>query len=402
MRLAAKLVLCAALALAGTSCIGRGRNDAGGGLRAVQVTGAVIVQPAGQAARPLREGDGIAPGSIVKTGKDARVRLSTDGKQAIELAPETEATIRGAGGVSLDRGSALGEAGSRSLSFDSGGIGVQIASGAARLERLLGTLRVGVYSGAARVSLLGRGVDVPAYRELFFAGGIPVERSPKPLQLNAADPWDRRLLGDVLELDRELAQFGRGFNSEFGAQAAAPVFFVNFVPVPQAVATVAAAPVGTSAADKLIGLVFAQQIAQRDGNPAHVRTLFNALIAERRAGATWGLIAKERGLQLRPLLQAVLGAIRRGTAPASSPGSPGSGGGSSPPPPSPGPTASPRPRPTRSPSPSPPASPTPTPTCGPLDRLLGNCDDASRSSSASGDAGGARCSIVGVLLDPKC
>jgi hypothetical protein len=394
------LLLGAALAVAAPSCVGRGHGGTGGALRATQVAGTVVVQPAGQAARRLQEGDSVAPGTSVRTGHDGRVRLES-GDQAVELAPDTQATIGPAAAVTLGIGRALAEAGAGSIAFDSLGVTVRVDQGATRLERLLGTVRLGVYSGQAHADLLGRTVDVPAYRESFFSGGIPLDRTPRPLQLQPTDPWDRRFLGDVLEMDRELAQFGRGFNGQFGSRANAPGFFAPFVAVPGVDSVIAVAPPGTTPADTLIGLVFARQLAARGG--ASVQDLFAGMLAENRAQATWGLIAKERGLVLPDLLQAVLEAIRRGTAPppAGSGGRPGGGG----PAPTPTTTATPKPKPTATASPSPSPSPTksPPPPCTLLERLINNCSSSGGGSSGTGGGqSSSGCSIIGVLLDPNC
>jgi hypothetical protein len=400
------LLVAVALMLAATSCVGGNNGSGGDSLRAVRVVGAVLVQTQGGDSRPLRRGNQVEPGSVLTTGKDARVRLEGASNRAVELAGDTRATIVAADHVSLDLGAALAETGKGRFAFDTGGVGVRVSDGAARLDRRLGRLRVGVYKGSAVVDLLGRSVDVPAYRQQDFAGGVPLDRDPTPLALDDRDPWDRSLLGDVLELDRGLGQFVRGFNSEFGDPAPAPVFFTAFVPGTKVEAAAELAPQDVTAADTLVGLVFAQQLAARAGNDARVTRDFVGMTAEFKQGATWGLIAKERGLELRLLLPAVLDAIRRGTTPASTPGGSGGGGGGS----GGGGGGQPTSRPTTKPKPTPTGSPTgpgptPTPTpCSILDRLLGNCSGtADASSSGAGGGGGAtNCSVVAVLIDPDC
>jgi len=392
------LILAAALAVVAPSCIGGNHGAGGGDLRATRVVGAVMVQPPGESAHPLREGATVVAGSGLTTGRDAQLRMEDGGGRAVELAGDTRASVLSRSRLTLDLGSALGETGSGSMSFDSRGVGVRITGGQARLQRLLGTLRVGVYAGSAHVDMLGRAFDVPAYRQQDFAGGI--RRDARPLDINPDDPWDRLLLGDVIELDRALAQFGRGFNAQFGGQAAEPVFFTSFVSLRRVESVVGSAPGNVSAADKLIGLVFAQKLAARDSTDARVSRYFDDMLVELQQGATWGLIAKERGLQIPSLLPAVLDAIRRGTTPAVAAGPPGGGGGGgSSPTPTAQPTTKPKPTPTASPTPKP--SPTgSSPPCTFLDRLLGNCGGS--QSSGTGSGGTADCSILGVLLDPKC
>jgi len=394
----------AALMLAAPSCIGGDNAGGGDGLRATKVVGAVMVQAPGAASRSLREGGTVAPGSALTTGKDARVRLEAREGRAVELAADTRATIVAVDHLSLDLGAALAETGKGKFAFDSRGVGVRLSDGAARLDRRLGRLRVGVYKGAVVVDLIGRSVDIPAYRQQDFAGGVPLDRDPLPLALDDGDPWDRSLLGDVLELDRGLAQFVRGFNSEFAQQASVPVFFTAFVPGPAVEATANKAPADVTPADTLVGLVFAQRLAARSGNDANMQRFFAEMVAEFQQGATWGLIAKERGLEMRLLLPAVLDAIRRGTTPAAAPGGSGGGGGGAGGGgggPTPQPTTKPKPKPTPTPT-GPGPSPTPTPTCLILDKLLGNCGGRASDAGSSGAGGAANCSVLGVLIDPNC
>ena len=399
------LIVAAALALIAPSCVGSDREVPGGGLRATKVVGTVTVQPQAEPSRALREGDIVRPGWGIVSSPGASVRLEGGEKRAVELAGDTRAAVLGSRRMSLEHGSALGETGSGSLSFDVTGTNVRLNDGAARLVNELGTLHVGVYSGEAHVDLLGTVVDVPPLRQQDFLGGSAAERTPAPLELHPSDPWDRRLLGDVIELDTRLTQFKRGFNAEFGQQATDPVFFVAFVSLRRTAEVASTAQDDVTAGDTLIGLVFAQELAARDGNDARVGRYFSEMVAEFRLGATWGLIAKERGLDLRGLLPAVLDAIRRGTTPSSSGGggggSGGGGGGSEP---TSRPTSRPNHGPKATPSPSPSPSPSSPPPCDILDRLLGNCPGASSNSSGGSPSGGttSTCSIVGVLIDPEC
>jgi hypothetical protein len=393
-------LVAAALALFAPSCVGGERAVPGGGLRATKVLGSITVQAQGSAARTLSEGDIVRPGTRITTGPGARVRLASGEKPAIELGGDTRAALLGSRRMSLDHGSALGETGEGSLSFDATGMNVRVNDGAARLVRGLGTLQVGVYTGEAHVDLLGTVVDVPRFRQQEFSGGVAVDRVPAPLELHDNDPWDLRLLGDVIALDARLTQFRRGFNAEFGTQGADPAFYVAFVSLRRAAQVVGTAQDDVTTADKLIGLVFAQRLASRDGTDTNAGRYFAEMIAEYRLGASWGLIAKERGLDLRLLLPAVLDAISRGTTPEPSGGGQGSGGGGGAQPTS-RPTSRPSPGPTPSPTPSPSPPQPPPPPCSILDRLLGNC----RNQGAGGSGGSNSapdCSILGVLLDPEC
>jgi hypothetical protein len=390
----------AGLLLVAPACFGRGHDAVDSALKVASLKGDVTVQAPGEEPRSLRDGETIRAGSNLRTGKDSSARLEGGGGRALELGADTQATIVSAGNVALEIGSALGEAGEGDLSFDSRGVGVQISEGTARLERLLGVLRVGVYSGKTRVDLAGRGVNVPPFRELDFAGGIPVDRAPRPLTLSGADEWDRRLLGDVIEFDQEISQFGTGFNNQYAGQTAEPAFFRGFVTVSNV--SFLGGVTGQPPAEILIGLVLAERVQAAKGGS--LQRLFGAALVERAAGATWGLIAKERGQDLPQLLAAVLDAIRRGTTPTSSGSGGGSDGGGGNPPrrPTSGPTSSPRPTPTGSPSPSPSPSPSGTPCTNPIDRILGLCPTTESSGTNTAPPPAPDCSLLGVLIDPEC
>lgn len=389
----------AALVLGGSACLGNGGAASGGELRVASVSGRVTARPPGEPGlKVLAEGDRVPVGSEVHAEGDASVRLSGANEQSVELLDETRATLLAVNRVALDSGRVLAQAGERPVAVVSRGVTAR-TSGSFKVLRGLGTLSVGVYSGSARVELLGRGVDVPALREVVIAGGIPLDRGAVPLSLSANDLWDRRLLGDVLDFDRELEQFGRGFNSEFGAAPRAPAFFAGFVPLPDLSFVGSGDP-----SEVLVGLIFSVHLAAREGGQAALPDLFSQLRTLREQGATWGLIAKEKGLDLRAVIGAVVDAIRRGTTPPAPPSSSGGGGSSGGSGGSGGPRSTPTPRPTSpSPTPTPTASPSPRPTqdpCGVLERLLGQCSSSSSAGSGGGGSGG--CSVVGVLLDPDC
>jgi len=405
----ARVLACvAALALAAPACVGHKGPRAAGALRAAFVVGDVTAQRADGTAHALRVGETIAAGESIRTGPGARVRLEAGGGRALEFGAATSSTITSKNAVALDSGSALAETGGVPWNFDARGTGVGISTGASRVELALGVLRVGVYGGGAHVDLVGRGVDIPPYHELEFAGGIPVERDPRLLSLSDNDPWDRRLLGDVLEFDRDIDQFGKGFDNQFAGDATDAVFYGSFVSVQKISSVTSCATSSTSASDELIGLVFAERLDRMDGSTYRVRTNFCSMLNERSDGGTWGLIAKERGLPLQPVLRAVLDSIKRGTTPQASGGGGsggggfGGGGGNPPRQPSPKSTRSPKPKPTQSPTPGPSPSPTPTP-CGTLEKLLGLCGgSASTSGGTSGADAQPNCTIVDALLDPKC
>ena len=408
-RAAVTLVACVVLVAAGASCVGGGGGGGDGSFEVAEVSGSVSVRAPGAALRTLERGDDIPAGSVVKTGAaDSFVRLEGGAGRAVELLADTQVTMVDTRTVTLDIGRVLGQTGTQQpLTISSRGTVVQVSvGGSSRVERLLGALRVAVYAGSSRVELLGRGVEVPRFRELVVAGGVPLEREPRPLTLSATDRWDRRLLGDVLDFDRELGQFGTGFNAEFGSVPIAPRFFANFVTLPSVGFLRAQLPTNQPA-EILVGVVFAQQLAAKAANQLQLPQFFTELVGLRDQGATWGLIAKDKGLDLRLALQGVRDAIARGTAPEPAPGGGGTGGGGGGnggggggngggggPPPGPEPSPTPTGEPTEPPDDEPPPE-----DCSVIETLLGQCPEPTGNA---GSAAAPSCTAVEALLDPNC
>lgn len=393
LRLRRSLAALALVVLAAPACIGRGGAGAAEGFRAAEVSGSVLARrPGDEVWRSLRSGHRVVPGSEVKTEDGAWARLVREGGPEVELGPQTDVRVISSGHLSVARGHLLGRPAGVPIRFESRGVSARGGRGVLRFDREL-SLRVGVYEGEARVELLGSGLDVPALREVVVAGGT-LPREPAPLQLSPEDRWDRRILGPVLDLDRELTQYGRGFDAQYAGQATGPAFFARFVGVPQVAFVGGALSLRPDPSDVLIGLIYALAVSRRSGGA--LDAVFAELLDLRRRGATWGLIARMRGLTPADVIRALVDAISRGTSPPPPPPGPsgraGPGGSSGP---GPGETPSPKPKPKPSPSPSPSASPTP---CDPVQQLLGRCT----SGSSGGGGSSAECDPVRLLVDPNC
>ena len=82
------------------------------------------------------------------------------------------------------------------------------------MTRGLATLAAS-YTGTVDVDSAGRQLSVPALRQV----GVPgpgLVTSLVPLDYRADNPWDRRYLGDSIELGEELQARSQGFTNQLG------------------------------------------------------------------------------------------------------------------------------------------------------------------------------------------
>lgn len=361
------LAAAVALVLAASACIGSSHAGGRGAYQAAGVEGRVQILRA-EVWSPLAEGAVVSAGEEVRTLAGAVLRLEQENGPEVELAPESRVRVLSGGAVEVVSGNVLGVArGGAPVVLESQGVTARGRAGALRLDRSL-SMRIGVYSGAAALASLQGGTDVPRLREVVVVGRT-LPRSVEPLSISPLDRWDRRFLADALDVDRELRSLARGFDAQYASAAGSASFFGDFVPV-RSLSFVEPYVDGARASDVLVGLVVAALIRQEEGES--LAGAFSEGMDMRLRGASWGLIAHERGLDLEDLLTLVLRAVAGkltalpglgGSGTGSSGG--GSGGGGS------GGTGggnggggggggpSPTPSPTTSPSPPPPPPPDP-------------------------------------------
>lgn len=245
-----------------------------------------------------------------------RVRV-LGGQAVLELPEGSAAELRGGSQVAvggddgavltLERGDLLMEVGEGTAAVDGETAEVTVGAGAAKLERSA-SLVTGVYEGSAIVAGQGRSLSIPPLRQaaVVGVGRLPDEGGVRPLQLDESDEWDRRFLGTVLELDRRLVAFGRGFEAILAPdEAITPSLYQTLLP------QLAGAPLTgdllaeRSAGENLIGL----SLVALDDAP--FEDSYEQVFDLRDAGARWGLIAADRGYEPPEVVDAVELAIDR-------------------------------------------------------------------------------------------
>lgn len=358
---------------------------------------AILVAGGACSSEPLRAGDarldvrGDAEVLVARPGH-AQARVSgrrtlaagttvevRSGSAALDLASGPKLELRRGSAVrlgvrpTLEAGELLvASTGERALTVVAGGSEVRVI-GAARLSRDL-ALSAASYRGRLWLRSAGRSLQVPALRQGDIASLGVVSDRPEPLDYDPADTWDRRFLGEAIELGEELEAKSEGFTSSLRPdEGHTPGYFRLLVPALEKepsfgppLLTVERPP-----GETLVGATIAVA-ADRGSFVARWRQVF----AFRDDGAPWGLVALDQKVDdAGGLVKSLDAAIGRATlafapgpvgAPSSTvlpPGLAGSGGaggtggggtgsggtgsgtGAAVPPPSSSPTTSPAPTP---------------------------------------------------------
>ncbi|MDP8988130.1 MAG: hypothetical protein M3N11_07260 [Actinomycetota bacterium] len=393
------LVLGAAVVLAAT-----GDDDASGRstVARLQVTGAAVVEGA-QGERRVGSGthEVALPGSV----------RMVDGEAVVELPAGSAMELRAGSGsaeasfVELDRvptlvaGDALVLA-EDEVAVDAGGARLSLRDGAARVSRSTGAT-FAVYRGDAELSSGGRTLQggLPALRQVVVpdVGMLPL--APSPLHIgDVPDAWDRRFLGEAIELREQLEPLSSGLTASLRDDFVADLpFFVTVLPgllhEPAFDAALLAQEQQRPVGEVVVGAAIAL-LGQGDPFEQRWREVFDL----RSAGASWGIVVLDQGAPGAGVLAALNQAVQRSPllfrAPSSepvfsSPPSPGRRPAPAPPSRSSGSVRSVPPAPASAPPP-PPAPPPPSggsdglldpvvdPLDGLLDDVLGGLGDISR------------------------
>jgi hypothetical protein len=116
------------------------------------------------------------------------------------------------------------------LTVDVADTDVTVSSGAARLSRGVG-LTAGSYTADLHLDSAGATRDLGELRQLSVATLGQPSSEPAPLVLDSADPWDRRFLGDAIDLGRRLEAVSNGFTASLPAgQGGTAAFFTSVLP----------------------------------------------------------------------------------------------------------------------------------------------------------------------------
>jgi hypothetical protein len=201
---------------------------------------------------------------------------------------------------------------------DSGGNRVHLDAGgqgpsAARVSR---TLAVGaaVFRGSATFDSAGQTRSIPALRtlEVSALGRPPAAPSALKVDESSPDPWERRFLGEAIDLGHTLENYANNYTKTIGAgngvtvgsyKAAFPGL-ANEADFTNSLLAATPHAAGTGAGENFIGTAISS-LSRRGSFAARWRDAF----AFRNAGASWGFVALDQGVATDPLLSAVANAL---------------------------------------------------------------------------------------------
>ncbi|MGV3758762.1 MAG: hypothetical protein ACO1PW_04360 [Actinomycetota bacterium] len=272
------------------------------------------------------------------------------------------------------------------------GTDVEVHAGAAKVSRSLG-MGVASYDGEVLVDSAGQERTVPALRAVL----VPSLGSPQPLRpavcqdgaatitacpaYDPTDAWDRRYLGDAMELGERLESIADAYTSTLQpGEGRTPGFFRLVLPGLDDEADFTAELLDTTRApgDTLVGAAIAEL-----GDRGPFEDRWRSVFGFRDEGAEWGLVALDQAVSRTPLLGTVTDAISASplafaptttsTPPTTAPGGPEGGppaGPTSPTVAPSGPTTTPPAPTTAPPSNPPPTTSPPTVPESPLTPIL--------------------------------
>lgn len=291
-RLAAALAVLAALAAVVASLVaGDGTDRLPRGAVSVLAGGAVEVAD-GEGWRSLEVGDGIVDGARLRAVDDTATLDLDDGQ--LRLAAGSHVRV-GTTATVLERGTVLVDAAEHTVTVGA----VEVAgSGTWRVDD--GTQpRVGSYDATVAVRDGGAEREVGALEQLSVRDGAATD--VVPLRYLASDPFDAELLRPAFEVDELAASLGRSLASAHGTGPRDLDFYGSFVTVGPAVGARlrdAAPEVDGEAfgppADVLLTVVTIDAIG--DASERGLAGVADQVVAERRRGASWGLIVHGAGL----------------------------------------------------------------------------------------------------------
>jgi hypothetical protein len=234
----------------------------------------------------------------------SEVRFSSD--RTVELRDGSELQVLPQ--PALMKGDVLATAKGTPLTVNAGNADAQVRGGAVHVSRALGVTAAS-YAGAVTVTSAGRDLVVPALRQAGVPGPGLVPAAPTPLDYRADNPWDRRYLGDAIDLGDELQARSEGFTAQLApSEGHTAGFYRLLLPAleNEPAFSQALLPPDMSPGETLVGAAITVQ--GKDGN---FLDRWQSVFGFRAEGARWGLVALDQHVTRAPLLGAVDDALGR-------------------------------------------------------------------------------------------
>jgi hypothetical protein len=305
MRRAAAVLVLVALGIApGCSRRGLGQDEA-------RLSGSGNVE----ASSPNRAWHEVTGGTTLHRGERVRVRSGT---ARLQLSDDRSLELRGGSTLELDRvprllaGDALATSPGTPLHVSVAGTDARVANGAARLQRGLAVV-IAAYQGEVQLDSAGRTLRVPALRQAVVTAAGLIPDRPAPLAYDALDAWDRRFLGDAIDLGAELVARSRGFTAQLSrGEGRTAGFYRQLVPALEREPDFTQKMVDESHSpgELLVGAAISTE-----GKRGRFAERWSQVFQFRDDGAAWGLVALDQQVNRSPLLTGVDAAIGRARTP---------------------------------------------------------------------------------------
>ncbi|HEV3353775.1 MAG TPA: hypothetical protein VG076_12685 [Acidimicrobiales bacterium] len=256
--------------------------------------------------------------------RNDRVRV-LQGLTEVHFSSERTVELRSGGELqvlpqpALMKGDVLATAKATPLTVTAGNADARVRDGAAHVSRALGVTAAS-YAGDLTVTSAGRDLTVPALRQAGIPGPGLVPPTPSPLDYRADNPWDRRYLGDAIDLGDELQARSQGFTAQLApGEGHTAGFYRQLLPAleSQPAFTQALLAPDMAPGETLVGAAITVQ-----GHNGNFLDRWQAVFAFHDQGARWGLVALDQHVTRGPLLGEVDDALGRrsvGTTAAAAP-----------------------------------------------------------------------------------
>jgi len=248
--------------------------------------------------------------------------VALSSQRGVELRPGAELQVSQT--PSLMRGDVLATAKGTPLTVTAGNADARVREGAAHVTRALG-VTASSYVGDLTLTSAGRDLTVPALRQAGVPGPGLLPPAPVPLDYRADNPWDRRYLGDAIDLGDELQARSQGFTAQLASgEGHTAGFYRQLLPAleNQPAFTQALLAPDMAPGDTLVGAAIVVQ-----GKDGSFGDRWKSVFGFHDQGARWGLVALDQHVTRGPLLSEVDDALGRrsvGTTTAAAP--PGASG----------------------------------------------------------------------------
>lgn len=183
---------------------------------------------------------------------------------------------------------------------------VRVVAGSARASRDTG-LEVAAYDADVEIDSAGQQRRVPALREMSVPALGRPPGAAQPLDYDARDPWDRRFLGEAIDLGQRLEALADGYTQNLPSSTVVDAAFFR-----QVLPGLADDPDFTDAllaGDSAVGETLIGAAIADLGERGSFLERWEAVFEFRGAGAAWGLVALDQGVDRTPLLGSVTQAV---------------------------------------------------------------------------------------------